>query len=1129
MLTIYKASAGSGKTYTLAYDYIRTLLTLKHPDGRYVLNGSGGRRYSHRHRGILAITFTNAATEEMKQRITMRLNDLAHMDDDGNKADGKKADYAEDIRILTGCSFRALADAAQSALAELLTDYSHFNVSTIDSFFQSVLHTFAREIDHQGDYELAIDNSDVIRQSLSMMLDDVNYTDSETSRRIEAWLRAYMTERLLEGEKFNAFDRNGRVLANLGDALNEALNEVFYRYADRVTEYLAEPARPETFRKYLAGRRKCIKDNLTATSRRYIQLIDNALPKGYNSNFYKLACKLADGAVPESKAAWYLDARYNGAKADASQFINSEPLKKLLKTNPGAVVDIAEAGNSLINAYVEHETLYTLFSDMQAAVGELQFIGHASQYLERYLRDNNMMLISDSGELLNRIIGDAEIPFIYERTGTRLTNLLIDEFQDTSMLQWQNLRPLVDNAIAGGNDCLIIGDVKQAIYRFRNSDPTLLGHTVPDIDFKNRHNARGITPADNENHRSSPGIIQFNNTVFERIGNLCRVPGYDNVRQQIWNRHGGEEAYIRVEMSKKPPGEIYDEIAGSMRRQHQDGYMWRDIAVLVRTNNDAKKLIEYFLAHHPDIRILSNEALLLINSPAVRMIMSILRLVERAYINTGAGGDGKGRYADRDDIELMMSTFDYRLGSGDDIAAALADALDTVGGDNSVLIEEIRAIKNRNSANLVALIENIIALKIPEEMRASQQAYIAALQDRAIEHVAGPDASTGAFIDSFAANREKWAIQAPASQDAVQVMTIHKAKGLGRPCVYMPDANLPLYGKKPWKGWVPVAELPAFADVSSTPPLLLLGISPKALDKPDFNSPIKAFIEERARESREDTINNAYVAFTRAERELIVYINPSGETPSFGKLLASVMKTPFDGDSSGLTIDTAAFVSDNEDGTVFEYGSFTTPRQSGNGADDTIGVPTYKAVSHNSTRSLTAIDDILADDIDTGDEAVDIDDDEPYTNAAMRAAARRGTALHAVLAEMRTTDDMDSALHSVCTRMALDDSERAAMKADLTRAFEAAPLATSLWFSPGTKVYSERAIYDAGHDKIYRPDRAMELPDGTAVVVDYKFTSRERPGHRRQVARYASLISQIDNRRTEAYLWYPLLSKIIKV
>ena len=1127
MLTIYKASAGSGKTYNLAYEYIRTLLTLKHPDGRYVLNGAGGRRYSHRHRGILAITFTNAATEEMKQRITLRLNDLAHMDDNGHRDGGRRTDYAEEICTLTGCSYRALAQAAHSALAELLTDYSHFNVSTIDSFFQSVLRTFAREIDHQGDYELAIDNSDVIRQSLSLMLDDVNYSDSDTARRIEAWLRAYMTERLLDGDKYNAFDRDGTTLRSLATAVDKALNEDFYRYADKVTEYLSDPRRPEAFRRHLADKRKEIKENALRAAKQFVSIIDGNLAKGYNTNFYNLAGKIAGGVFPETKAKWYVAARYEGLEADMATFITKDGLKTLQKTYPGATADIVEAGNELIRAFVAYHTTYKLYTAMQDAVSQLQFIGHASQYLERYLRDNNMMLISDAGELLNRIIGDAEIPFIYERTGARLTNLLIDEFQDTSLLQWQNLKPLVDNAIAGGNDCLIIGDVKQAIYRFRNSDPTLLGHTVPDVDFRNRHTARGITPADNENHRSSPAIVRFNNTVFERIGARHGVPGYDNVRQQIWSRHADEDAYIRVEIGKKDTEAIYDEIAAAMRRQHDAGYMWRDIVVLVRTNNEAKKLIEYFMANHPDIRLLSNEALLLVNSPAVRMIMSILRLVERAYINGKAENDGKEHYADRDDIALMMSTFDYRLGSGDDIAAALADALDITGGDNSGLIEEIRAIKNSNSANLVALIENIIAQKLPAEMRASQQAYIAALQDRALEHVAGPDASVSSFIDLYTSNRDKWAIQAPASQDAVQVMTIHKAKGLGRPCVFMPEAELPLYGSRAWTGWVPVAQMPALANLDNVPPLLLLSISNSSFDSPDFNSPILPFISKKARENREDTINNAYVAFTRAERELIVYASVSKKS-SFAKELEAVLQSPAD-DPSGLTLDTSAHLTDDNGATVFEYGSFTTPR-GGAGDADTIGVPPYEAVSHKATRSLTTIDDILADDIETGDEARDEEDEEePYSNAAMRSAARRGTALHAVLAEMRTLNDMDSAIHSVGTRMALTDTEKNDMEADLRHAFEVAGAETARWFSPATKVFSERAIYDADHGKIYRPDRAMELPDGTAVVVDYKFTSRERPAHHRQVARYAALISQIDGRRVEAYLWYPLLAKIIKV
>ena len=188
MLTIYKASAGSGKTYTLALEYIKTLLGIKLADGSYRLNGAVPPRLANRHRNILAITFTNAATTEMKSRIIREISRLAAHPG----GDTPESAYAGPLTAAFGCSRESLRKAAEAALSELLNDYSGFNVSTIDSFFQTVLRTFAREIDHQGDYELALDRLDIIRQSISLMLDRLNYEPDRSHRRLFAWVRSFM-------------------------------------------------------------------------------------------------------------------------------------------------------------------------------------------------------------------------------------------------------------------------------------------------------------------------------------------------------------------------------------------------------------------------------------------------------------------------------------------------------------------------------------------------------------------------------------------------------------------------------------------------------------------------------------------------------------------------------------------------------------------------------------------------------------------------------------------------------------------------------------------------------------------------------------------------------------------------
>lgn len=274
MLTIYKASAGSGKTYTLAYEYIKLLLGIKLDDagGSYVLNSPkyapSGVRRSNRHRAILAITFTNAATEEMKSRIVREVDRLA--------GDGR-ADYRERLCAEFGCTSDELRQAAGAALGEMLYDYGNFNVSTIDSFFQTVLRTFSREVDHQGDYELSLDLRDIVAQSISLMLDELNYARPADARRLTEWIRSYAFTRLGEGGSYNFFNRSGNILTRLARSVADALgDETYTRGADALREYCADPSRIAAFDSALAGQAGRLDADVAAAAARFASHMESA-------------------------------------------------------------------------------------------------------------------------------------------------------------------------------------------------------------------------------------------------------------------------------------------------------------------------------------------------------------------------------------------------------------------------------------------------------------------------------------------------------------------------------------------------------------------------------------------------------------------------------------------------------------------------------------------------------------------------------------------------------------------------------------------------------------------------------------------------------------------------------------
>lgn len=1150
VLTIYKASAGSGKTFTLAFEYIKLLLGIQVQDG-YILNcnnkSTGQRRQSARHRNILAITFTNAATAEMKSRIVRELSRLAKIDD--SKTDGETP-YAAMLTNSFGCSRRDLRNTAELALNELLNDYGNFNVSTIDSFFQSILRAFSREIDHQGDYELALDRLEYIRLSVSQMLDDVNYGgESIRTSRISKWIIDFMSKTVADGKDYNLFNRNGSVLTKLTSVMDKALTDEFSKHSANLREFFADDSTVVEFHQEIA---KLIEEGLDSIEFAAQDLLDtiyraDVSREDINNSLLprlELFCSDPEEAKPNMLAIKVFDKAINNP--------NELTLKDILKATPAKMVDknmpeigyniVAVATSTLsdINYNVRRNAL---LNRIDKGIEDLAFFHMALEYLEAYLRDNNTMLIADTGELLSRIISHSETPFIYERIGMTLNNMLIDEFQDTSEVQWDNLLPLVENSDTQGFDNLIIGDVKQSIYRFRGSTPSLLADRVPNTDFP-AHNMRGSKVADNTNHRSSPEIVRFNNTLFDIIARRFDLPGYDNVTQtpaeNLLDVHGFVE--VTFHDDKTSDEAIMDKLAADIRRQHDAGYTWRDILILVRSSKDGQKIVKYFIDKYPEIQLLSNESLLLSNSSAVQTIMSLLGIVERSYCEdftkrSEAEANGKVYYGTNNDISDFSQRYRYLRNMGLDVQEAIQLAL-TDQGSGVGLNGLVRKIRAENPSNLVAMIEVIVANCLSSEELYSQQAYIAALQDLAIEHVQCADPGIGAFVDAYERNSSKWAIQAASDLDAVQVMTIHISKGLERACVHIPFGDWALVkANQIWLDMSKFKDLPA--DI--VPDIVRITLENNDdLLKPEFAPEFfEQCIEHRDADIL-DSINTCYVAFTRAARELCVqagYKPPKDPNalPDFGKVLYDSIHSQ--SENSETTTDlNAGLVDANKENFSEEYNALEVYTLGAPSkpvkpkiAEQTFTADPYRVIFRDDARELISIDDILSDDFITGEEVESEIVDSPDGTQAMREAAERGTDLHAVLAEMNSGADLDEAIEAVGSRASWPQDLRAEYRKVLLDAFDAGGEQVAEWFSPEVEVFAERSIYDPATNRSFRPDRVVRLPNDEIAVIDYKFTTETRQSHRLQVNEYSSLINTIEKQPVCAYLWYPLLKQIIKV
>ncbi|MDE5941467.1 MAG: UvrD-helicase domain-containing protein, partial [Muribaculaceae bacterium] len=925
MLQIHKASAGSGKTFALTREYLKLLLGCKGDDGRYRLRplSAYGHMSPKAHGEILAVTFTNKATEEMTARIIKELALLADESGDGSP-------YRNDFIKEFGCTQAELAAHAGIALTDLLCNFSWFNVSTIDSFFQGVLNTFSRELDLSPTRNVEIDDHYPLAVAVGNMLMSVNSNRSdgkrnELRRYLEGWLLLYMRSVAADGGGFNLFSRSSGLNADLISDIGKFFNEKYKMNREVIDAYLSDPERIVRFTRAIAPARSLAPlQKLAVESCRRTFQMGSELINHHVANSMGVIAR--EGLSKPPSGSW--------------QTALENPAKRFrAKVQPSAELEEAlDETLRLVNEYFEKKKFYGFLYKWAFNMG---LFGQVQMFLEEYRHDNDLLLLSDTSDLLRRIISEDEMPFIYERMGTTIKHYLIDEFQDTSQMQWENLKPLVLESLSRGHDNLIIGDEKQCIYRFRNSDPHLLGNRVEQIvesRFPGALKLRGVDISENCNWRSSADVVRFNNTLFYAMARRMEqgLPGnpvsstYAGLVQQVAPKNADFRGYIKVEflptssdeqLSREEVEQLqFDRMVKEIDRQLSAGYRPGDIAVLVRKKREGKAVIEKLMDVmendagwcHGVIPIVSADSMEINLSPAVRMIVNVLRLTTQPMSVTMPGGevdaDGeplteinpayrRWRMAHRfelcrfDQVQETDSdgngVFDSegnpvmrRLTDNEALLKAIA-ATSTVPGESSdevqqAIDDEIRSLASMDSPTLMAMTERIIDRFLTPDGRRRENAFITAFQDLVLDFSENGDNNLHSFLEWWDRTGRFSNVAAPEGIDAINVMTIHKAKGLEFECVHLPYcSDKPVkYNDKnvrsvSWytldAGFIPEV------DAADVPPLLPL---PNESGNKEIAA-LKAEAVEWETEQKTDALNVAYVAFTRAVSEMTVYVDRS--------------------------------------------------------------------------------------------------------------------------------------------------------------------------------------------------------------------------------------------------------------
>ena len=1112
MLTIHKASAGSGKTYQLAREYIKYILGKKTDEGSYTLEPVQGER----HRKLLAITFTNKATEEMKRRIVHQLAVLAGMEPGWKK----KSDYLDDFVKEFGCTERQLAEAAADALRGVLFDFGALNISTIDSFFQSILRSFAREAEVNGNYSIEIDQKEIIEESVDEMLSLINRANpTRETRWLLNWIEKYMLSRIEKGEKFSILDRSVYLHSDLIDFISQLTNDDFRENEADIIDYLREEGRLEKFISAVSRLPLQYMERVRAAADEVFRLLgDRETNPGLNSHLY-------NAITNWGKTGLYINKQGKiEVPATVIKIYNGESSMTVKTKKFNASPELEAAVLKCIDEILQSIPAHTFLSIIRANLYQLGIMRPLADRLDLYRHEHQAILLADTNKIINSIISDTDSPFLYERLGTRYEHYLIDEFQDTSVSQWENLEPLLRETEASGLDSLIIGDVKQSIYRFRNSDSSLLGNL--DRTFEGS-TVRGDLPSENTNWRSSADVVTFNNAFFSRLAAVTGFSSiYANVVQGISPKHKNHRGYVEFTVfdEKAMTGtdkksEVVDYMAAHLRRQLDSGYRPCDIAFLVRTKSEGEKIINRLRVlaaadpTWPQMRIVSDKSLVIETVPAISYIVSQLRLL------SASDSRKDKRSATERERALFVNEYESRLSALSDPAAALTGAVEKMRnvkkGLDTITLPSLPAMTDHD---MISLVEGLIRGLTPDARRRDALA-LATFQDMVASFVNHGNSDLRAFLEWWDYRGHLMSVPTAKDEEAINVLTMHKSKGLEWKCVFVPFADLWTNNKADIKWFDIRGKLPD-VDPDIIPPMVPIAVSKKL-----ENTPLAAEYAQSQKDALADDLNLLYVALTRATDELIVGLNSSTHT-DIGKAQLDVL-APLPGDLDGALISEVPSEKEDEEDENEEASSSPIWQQR-----LTMGSPT-KPQASEAERS-TAIEASSSTEL----EGYPI---EPVRNMwkgtqlqldafnHIDIARERGLIVHEVMAGVRHKEDVDDALRRF--RITPDGvnmtGEEFEALASLIRTRVDNPLAAE-WFVNTRQVMMERSIAVPGK-KPRRFDRVVWTSGGEIHIVDYKTGHQPSKRYRKQMAEYKRLISTLYTQPVRAFLYYLDSGEIVEM
>lgn len=1054
-LLVYKASAGSGKTFTLAVEYIKLL----------ILN-------PYAYRQILAVTFTNKATSEMKERILSQLYGIW-------KSDLESEAYLNRVKEETGKTELEINEIAGKALNYLLHDYSRFRVETIDSFFQSIMHNLARELELSPNINIELNNTEVLSDAVDTMIKKLT-----SNSVILIWLLDYINERIADDKRWNISDE----IKNFG---RNIFDEGYIEKGEKLRQSLQVPNAIKEYRHQIKSLEKNILEQAIEFSQKFDEILDvhnlaysdfKNGTKGISSYFRKLNNGILSNEIRNVTVEKCLGNAKNWVTKSSSRYTDiitlaESALIPLLKESE----EVRPKNNLLLNSCrlsLQH-------------LNKVQLLSSIDEEVRRMNLDNNRFLLSDTNALLHQLVKDGDSSFVFEKIGANIRNVMIDEFQDTSRMQWSNFRLLLLEGLSQGADSLIVGDVKQSIYRWRNGDWGILNGLNNHIEHFPIETRTLST-----NRRSETNIIHFNNRFFKEASNYLN---------QIYKQQTGEECkelqhayadvaqespqqtsrgYVKVSFIEPNEEHDYTEqtlisLGKEVQRLLAEGVQLNDIAILVRKNKNIPCIADYF-DKEIHCKVVSDEAFRLDASLAVCMIIDALR-----YLSDKNNHIACAELA----IAYQNEVCQQQLDMNNILLHSPANFLPAAFIEKE---DELRLMP------LYELLEELFSLF--EMSRIQQQdAYLFAFFDAVTDYLQSNSSEVDAFIRYW--DETLCSKTIPSGEiEGIRIFSIHKSKGLEFHTVLLPFCDWKMENETTSQLVWCVPQQPPFNELDILP----INYSSTMAESIYGND----YLHERL-QLWVDNLNLLYVAFTRAGKNLIIW-SRKGQRGTMAELLANALPVVALGEESVWEEDLY------EQGTLCPSEEKKDKRLSTN---KLTRKPDKRPVRMESMRHDIEFrqSNRSADFIEGISEE---ESDSRFIN--------RGRMLHTLFSAIETSADIDQAIERLVFEGVIREEDRRMMIDEVVAKAFSLPEVQD-WYSGTWTLFNECPIIykENGILQTRRPDRVM-MRDGQVVVVDFKF-GKENPKYNKQVKGYMQLLARMGYSGISGYLWYVDEERIVKV